>query len=238
MGKKFLMVILWGGILFAGNLHHLEKGNIVESFKRFVEGKSTVEDLFIIKSVGNLVQVESPKYIELYTRGILEEMRGERQKALEYYVRSIEENPDYNPSYFRFNFLIRKVEDPEYYRKKIERIIIRRFKDPPPVIIKNPGNKVVFLVEKMSQYLFIYRGKRLVEIHPVTTGIDWEDKWREGDKRTPEGLYFFTEFIPPHKLPKMYGGVAVVMNYPNPVDRILKKGGGGIWLHGSDTGNL
>ncbi|MDQ7038693.1 MAG: L,D-transpeptidase family protein [Aquificota bacterium] len=145
--------------------------------------------------------------------------------------------PDYNPSYFRFNDLIRRVRNPEVYRKKITAILRERFRTAPPVIVENPESKYVFLVEKMSQYLFVFRGKTLVGLYPVTTGEDWEDKWREGDRRTPEGIYYFTRFIPPDTLPKIYGGIAVVLNYPNPVDRLLKKGGGGIWLHGSEEGD-
>jgi murein L,D-transpeptidase YafK len=219
------------------SLNYLEKGEIGISFEKFLAGKPTKEDLYLIKSIAHLIDVKVPPYMEKFARGILYEKEGNIQGAIENYLESIKLNPGYNPSYFRFNELIRKIKNPETFREKIEDIIIKRFKKAPPVIISNPPGKIIFIVEKMSQYLLIYRGKELIGIHPVTTGMDWEDKWKEGDRRTPEGIYFFTEFIPPSRLPKMYGGIAVVMNYPNPVDRILKKGGGGIWLHGSDSGD-
>ena len=57
------------------------------------------------------------------------------------------------------------------------------------------------------------------------------DKQREGDLRTPEGVYFITHKIT-QKLDFMeYGPHAFNLNYPNPADRLRGKTGGGIWLH-------
>lgn len=235
----FLLAILVSVPAFTA--HYLEKGEILKSFENFLEGKPAKDDLYLIKSLAEElkeeIKIDVPSYIKFYSKGILQEKRGNMEEALKNYLKSIELNPNYNPSYFRFNYLIRQIKNPNPYREEIKKILIKRFEKPPKVIIENAKDKYLFLVEKMSQYLFIYRGKELVEIHPVTTGMDWEDKWIEGDKRTPEGIYYFTEFIPPHRLAKMYGGIAVVMNYPNPVDKLLNKGGSGIWLHGSDSRN-
>lgn len=212
----------------------LERGKIRGLFERFLEGKARSEDLALIKSLTEEIELEPPSYLRFYAKGILQEKRGNFRQALENYLRSIRLKPDYNPSYFRFNELIRKVEGAEDLREALTEVLRERFREPPPVILENPPDRYLFLVEKMSQYLLIFRGRELEDLYPVTTGADWEDKWREGDRRTPEGIYYFTRFIPPHKLPKMYGGTAVVLNYPNPVDRLLGKGGSGIWLHGSD----
>ena len=213
---------------------HLERGDLAESVERFLRGEAGELDLLLIKGLAETLQVEVPEYIKLYVEGILKESRNDLEGALDSYLRSIELNPYYNPSYFRFNDLIRKVARPGPYRERIGEILRRRFSEPPPVILANPEGRTVFIVEKMSQYLVVYEGKRLTGLYPVTTGEDWGDKWREGDRRTPEGIYYFTRFIPPEKLPKMYGGIAVAINYPNPVDRLLGKGGSGIWVHGSD----
>lgn len=57
------------------------------------------------------------------------------------------------------------------------------------------------------------------------------DKQKEGDLKTPEGIYFITHKVT-QKLDFMeYGPHAFALNYPNPVDRIRKKTGSGIWLH-------
>lgn len=236
--RRVVLSLLVSWLCFAqGTVHDLERGDPVRSFVRFLQGKADTIDMFLIKSFGDMVEMEVPDYIRAYAEGLVKEKRGDLKGALESYLRSIRLNPGYNPSYFRFNDLIRRVENPEVYREKITAILMERFRKAPPVIVENPDGKYLFLVEKMSQYLFVFKGKKLVGLYPVTTGEDWEDKWREGDRRTPEGIYYFTRFIPPERLPRMYGGVAVVLNYPNPVDRLLKKGGGGIWLHGSEEGD-
>jgi hypothetical protein len=57
------------------------------------------------------------------------------------------------------------------------------------------------------------------------------DKQKEGDLKTLEGVYFITRKIT-QKLDYMeYGPHAFALNYPNPVDRLRGKTGGGIWLH-------
>ncbi len=232
-----LFAILLSAVTWGAHPVDLEKGDLITPYKRFLEGKANEYDLYLIKSIGEEIKKEPPLYIRYYAKGVLLERDGDLERAIEMYLKSIELKRDYNPSYFRFNALIRKVKNPEKYRERITKVIKERFSTPPPVVIENPEGKFIFLVEKMSQYLLIYEGKKLKDLYPVTTGRDWEDKWREGDRRTPEGIYYFTEFIPPHRLPKMYGGIAVVLNYPNPVDRLLGKGGSGIWLHGSDEEN-
>ncbi len=236
-------LLLFAGILVslyfaeAKHLESFERGEVSDIFERFLKGSADRYELYLIKSLSETINLNPPEFIRLFSKGLLEEKRGNLEKALFHYLESIRLKPDYNPSYFRFNYLIRKVKNPETFRAQITQIIKERFSTPSPVIVENPTGKYVFLVEKMSQYLLVYRGKELEALYPVTTGKDWEDKWVEGDERTPEGIYYFTRFIPPETLPKMYGGIAVALNYPNPVDRLLKKGGSGIWLHGSDQKN-
>ncbi len=234
-GVLLLLVFVLGS--FAFHSEELERGDITGAINRFLEGKANEYDLYLIKSIAEDIESKPPKFVRFFSKGLLAEKRGKFEEALRNYLKSIELKPDYNPSYFRFNELIRKVKNPERFRQRITEIVRSRFSTPPSVIIENPEGKYVFLVEKMSQYMLVYKGKKLEGLYPVTTGKDWEDKWVEGDRRTPEGIYHFTHFIPPETLPKMYGGIAVALNYPNPVDRLLGKGGSGIWLHGSDESN-
>jgi len=65
-----------------------------------------------------------------------------------------------------------------------------------------------------------------------TTGQDQGDKTREGDKRTPEGVYFVEEKVPGKLDYELYGNYAFSLNFPNPVDRLKGKTGHGIWIHG------
>ncbi len=65
-------------------------------------------------------------------------------------------------------------------------------------------------------------------------GENGGDKIKEGDKKTPEGVYQVTSFIPDSELAPIYGSGAFPINYPNPLDRAEEHNGSGIWLHGRD----
>jgi murein L,D-transpeptidase YafK len=89
----------------------------------------------------------------------------------------------------------------------------------------------LYLLENRS------RGPRLVDDYYAATGKNGAVKERQGDRRTPTGVYFVAEQIPGRALPNFYGAGALPINYPNEWDRRLGKTGHGIWLHGvpSDT---
>jgi murein L,D-transpeptidase YafK len=97
-----------------------------------------------------------------------------------------------------------------------------------------------FLVDKSEQRLHIYRqeieGLQLVKTFPCATGENSGGKKNRGDKRTPEGIYFFTRVIESPNLSSIYGIRAFPMDYPNFFDRMDSLQGDGIWLHGTDKG--
>lgn len=62
------------------------------------------------------------------------------------------------------------------------------------------------------------------------TGKNAGDKKREGDLKTPIGIYTFTE--KKRTVDPFYGPMAFVTSYPNLYDRIRGKSGDGIWIHG------
>ncbi len=62
------------------------------------------------------------------------------------------------------------------------------------------------------------------------TGKSNGDKLKEGDLRTPVGIYRLTKKL--DKLDPFYGPMAFVTSYPNFYDRIRGKNGSGIWIHG------
>jgi murein L,D-transpeptidase YafK len=66
----------------------------------------------------------------------------------------------------------------------------------------------------------------------MTIGKNGTDKRVEGDKRTPMGVYRITDQLPRASLADLYGDGAYPLNYPNEWDRLHKRGGHGIWLHG------
>ncbi|MBK8015338.1 MAG: L,D-transpeptidase family protein [Betaproteobacteria bacterium] len=67
----------------------------------------------------------------------------------------------------------------------------------------------------------------------ITIGKNGVEKSREGDKRTPVGVYHVTANLPRAKLTDFYGSGAFPLNYPNEWDRRNGRDGHGIWLHGT-----
>ncbi len=68
----------------------------------------------------------------------------------------------------------------------------------------------------------------------VAVGKNGIDKSREGDEKTPVGIYFVSSYIPGASLPAIYGIGAFPISYPNAWDRRLGRTGSGIWIHGTD----
>ncbi len=100
----------------------------------------------------------------------------------------------------------------------------------------------LIVVDKITQSAALYSMKNhfkeidLYKTYIISSGQAEGNKWRRGDLKTPEGLYFTQRFIPDEELAPKYGTGAFTLNYPNQLDRLLKKTGYGIWLHGSDIG--
>jgi len=74
---------------------------------------------------------------------------------------------------------------------------------------------------------------RLIADFYISVGLSGIDKWVEGDKRTPLGVYYITSSLNPQNLPDLYGVGALPINYPNALDAQRGKTGSGIWLHGT-----
>jgi murein L,D-transpeptidase YafK len=104
--------------------------------------------------------------------------------------------------------------------------------------IGDAGMSYAFLVDKSEQRLYLYRqepeGPRLLKTFLCATGENSGGKKSRGDKRTPEGVYFFTRVIESKNLSSIYGIRAFPMDYPNLLDRMDSLKGDGIWLHGTD----
>src|SRR5690606_32855365 len=98
----------------------------------------------------------------------------------------------------------------------------------------------IIVVDAEKSRLYPYRNDNgnpvYVADYYVTLGKNGSDKFAEGDKRTPIGVYFAGTKLS-KELPDFYGGMAFPLNYPNEWDRHQGKKGHGIWLHGtpSDT---
>lgn len=94
------------------------------------------------------------------------------------------------------------------------------------------------VVELESNRLFVFDNDGPPPIRSseyfVDIGKSGGDKRREGDEKTPVGIYFPSSFLPAKTLPAIYGAGAFPINYPNTWDRRLGRTGSGIWIHGTD----
>ncbi|MDR2884912.1 MAG: L,D-transpeptidase family protein [Deferribacteraceae bacterium] len=101
------------------------------------------------------------------------------------------------------------------------------------------------VVEKSPKKLYLLKidgdNQTLLDNFTVLTGEFDGNKMIEGDKKTPEGIYYITEYMDAPTMRRKFGSYASTygtgaypVNYPNPIDRILKKTGYGIWVHGLD----
>lgn len=104
-----------------------------------------------------------------------------------------------------------------------------------------PEQKYAIVVDTQRSRLYIYQNDngrpRFVADYYITHGKLGAEKAREGDKRTPVGVYHVTANLPRQKLSDFYGSGAFPISYPNEWDRQQGRDGHGIWLHGtpSDT---
>lgn len=64
----------------------------------------------------------------------------------------------------------------------------------------------------------------------ILTGKITGGKTKEGDLKTPLGVYSLTKKLPSPD--QFYGPLALVTNYPNTFDKIQGNTGSGIWIHG------
>ena len=100
---------------------------------------------------------------------------------------------------------------------------------------KDQEHALVLDAEKSTLFVFENRpdGLRYVADYYVSVGKSGVDKLREGDKKTPLGVYHVTSKLAREKLTDFYGAGAFPINYPNEWDRLRGRNGYGIWLHGT-----
>lgn len=104
--------------------------------------------------------------------------------------------------------------------------------------------RYAIVVDTKRSRLYLYENDRknggrprFVADYYITHGKLGAEKFAEGDKKTPIGVYHVTANLPKQKLADLYGSGAFPLNYPNEWDKRQGRGGSGIWLHGtpSDT---
>jgi len=91
---------------------------------------------------------------------------------------------------------------------------------------KNRSNLILYTKNRNNKY---YMKNKI----SAFTGKNSGDKTREGDSKTPIGIYELTSKKSQDKnLDPFYGPYAFVTSYPNMYDKFQGKSGHGIWIHG------
>ena len=120
------------------------------------------------------------------------------------------------------------------------------FDRPPPdhlpdiLIEAAPDRKMVVGADaaRARLYLFEWSGEHWTQRGDWYASIGWRGpgKRREGDGKTPLGVYFVTMHVESRGLPELYGAGSLGLNYPNGWDRLRRRTGYGIWIHGEPRG--
>ncbi len=124
------------------------------------------------------------------------------------------------------------------------RVRMKRYLDAPPVnylpaplLQLGSRQSHVLLIDTTRSRLFVYANDlgrpRYVTDFYISLGKNGVDKTREGDQKTPIGVY--TIVAQKEKLPDFYGPGAYPLSYPNEWDRANGRNGHGIWLHGTPS---
>jgi murein L,D-transpeptidase YafK len=99
--------------------------------------------------------------------------------------------------------------------------------------------KYAVVVDTQKSRLYLYENNKgtpqFVADYYISQGKLGAEKAREGDQRTPVGVYHVTASLPRQKLTDFYGSGAFPISYPNEWDKRMGRNGHGIWLHGTPS---
>jgi len=100
-----------------------------------------------------------------------------------------------------------------------------------------PQQRYAVVVDTARSTLYLFENRdgtpRYLTDYYITVGKNGTNKLREGDKKTPLGVYHVTSELPRERLDAFYGSGAFPISYPNEWDARQGRNGHGIWLHGT-----
>lgn len=110
---------------------------------------------------------------------------------------------------------------------------------PRSILQLRADQKHVLLVDAKRSRMYVYENQggelKFTNDYYISQGKLGVNKLREGDQKTPLGVYYITSRVPGAKLPDFYGSGALPINYPNEWDKMNGRSGSGIWLHGTPS---
>jgi len=201
--------------------------DVIEAEQKLLSGMQAIQGLALDKAIFELNELSEdyPKYklaqmmkadllaIKSGQKPMLDKIRQQNPKT----VATLE-----SEAKVRWDFAQKSLEDNPGLEK---------------YILKSGNQKYTLLVDLHGKRLYLYERQASGELKSVadyyiTIGAKGGGKQKEGDRRTPVGVYHVVDFITQDRLPDFYGTGALPINYPNQWDRSLGKTGSGIWLHG------
>jgi len=124
-------------------------------------------------------------------------------------------------------YIKEQLQSKEYWNKELKDVDLRYgyYENLDSLLIANKKSKelTIYQIKNMNLEL-------LEKYENVIVGADG-DKFKEGDLKTPLGVYSLRKRFTPKD--PFYGPLAFVLSYPNTYDRVQGKNGHGIWIHGS-----
>ena len=134
---------------------------------------------------------------------------------------------------------VRDVEAPQNLLSELQlrNSVIPNLTDLRPAqVLKMPKNADVILVDASISRAYLLRNKDGDPVwekdYFVTIGKLGVGKKKEGDLKSPLGVYSVTMQIPKQQLRSIFGAGALELSFPNALDKKLDISGSGIWLHG------
>jgi murein L,D-transpeptidase YafK len=126
-------------------------------------------------------------------------------------------------------------------RQRVRALTDSRPDDKIPAYLLNLDDNYrhALVVDASRARLYVYENRaglpiRVADFY-VTIGKAGAGKKKEGDNRTPIGIYTISGFKSPRELSDFYGSGAFTLTYPNEWDTRQGRNGHGIWIHGSPS---
>ena len=97
-------------------------------------------------------------------------------------------------------------------------------------------SEYILLMETGSSRLFIFENNngtpKLLKSFYSSIGLFGDRKQKEGDKKTPIGVYQIRKELDKPRADGFLGNTALTLDYPNADDKSVGRTGYGIWIHG------
>ena len=215
---------LLGGL---GILNSAHADEVYKAEQQLLSGLNAINSLELDKAISNISDLENsyPKYklAQLLKADLLAAKSG--QTALLKKVHS--QNPK----------TVEKLLSEAEVRWQFSKDSLDSSTGFEDLVLKSAQQKHIILVSLQESRLYLFERNAKGEMarvadYYVTMGRKGAGKQKEGDLRTPIGVYHLVDLLPGKTLPDLYGVGALPLNYPNHWDKAHGKTGSGIWLHG------